>query len=149
VCAILAMKIVKPSDSIHSNGSLFTHPPLCLRASGTLCQTSTRIGQMLPMTHRSLLVIGFVRAVGSVCAQTIGRLDRYSPAHRRFLSSGFVCEKCGERLLRKWWAADVVCYDDQSKLVPLTEVRLRGRSFECPKCLHRWPFRSVHRAIQP
>ena len=24
------------------------------------------------------------------------------------------------------------------------QARLKGRYFECPKCLHRWPFRRGH-----
>lgn len=93
------------------------------------------------MSHDSPLVIGFVRVVGGLWAQTFGRLDRYTGEHREFLSSGFVCQKCHERLIGNWLIADVKCYDSTGGTVPLMQARLRGRYFECPKCLHRWPFR--------
>lgn len=81
----------------------------------------------------------FLRVFGPLWAQTIGRLDRYSAEHRQFLSSGCVCKKCHQTLMGKGWTAGVNCYDEEGKKISIMKARLKGRYFECPKCLHRWP----------
>ena len=86
------------------------------------------------ITYRFSLVTG-------IFAHTIGRLDRYTNEHRKFLSSGLVCQKCNEMLIGKWGTAGVNCYDANDKRIPIILARLKGRYFECPKCLHQWPSR--------
>jgi len=98
------------------------------------------------MTYRLTLTRALLRAIGALFAHTLARLDRYTKEHREFLSSGFVCRKCNETLVGKWWTAGVNCYDSNGERVPLMQARLKGRYFECPKCLHRWPFRQGHEA---
>jgi len=51
-------------------------------------------------------------------AAAIGRLDKYSSIHLKFLSSGYVCPNCGETLMNWWGVADIKCYsvDKISKL---------------------------------
>src|SRR5882724_5145469 len=96
------------------------------------------------MNCQSPLIRVFLRANGVVIANTLGRLDRYTKEHRKFLSSGFVCQKCRQTLVGRWWTAGVNCCDSNGQKVPIMQARLKGRYFECPKCLHRWPFRKVH-----
>jgi hypothetical protein len=97
------------------------------------------------MNNHSPFVLGFVRVVGSLTANTVGRLDRYTKEHRDFLSSGFECSVCHQRLIGKWLIADVTCYDSQGGRIPLMKARLKGQCFECPRCLHRWPMREGNR----
>src|ERR1051326_4830097 len=97
------------------------------------------------MNNHSPFVLEFVRVVGSLTANTVGRLDRYTKEHRDFLSSGFECSVCHQRLIGKWLIADVTCYDSQGGRIPLMKERLKGQCFECPRCLHRWPMREGNR----
>src|SRR5258706_16048875 len=101
------------------------------------------------MNYQSLLIGAPLRAVGGLFAHTIGRLDRYTTEHREFLSSGFVCKKCHQTLMGKWWTAGVNCYDSKGEKISIMKARLKGRFFECPKCLHRWPFRRIHAEPKP
>ena len=93
------------------------------------------------MSNNSRLIIGLTKVFGTFLGATFGRLDRYTREHKSFLASGFVCEKCRERLLGKWGIADVKCYDSKGGIVPLMQARFKGKYFECPKCLFRWSFR--------
>jgi hypothetical protein len=112
--------------------------PLARRASAR-----TFGNDQLHMNRQSPLITGFLRINGVVIANTLGRLDRYTKEHMRFLSSGFVCQRCNQILMGKWWTAGVNCYDSKGKKISIMKARLKGRYFECPKCLHRWPFRRV------
>ena len=96
------------------------------------------------VNRKSLLTSAFLRVVGALTAHTLGRLDQYTTEHRKFLSSGYVCQECNQALIGKWWTAGVNCYDSEGQRVSLMHARLKGRYFECPKCLHRWPFRQGH-----
>jgi hypothetical protein len=96
------------------------------------------------MSWQSALIRGFLRINGVVIANTLGRLDRYTKEHMKFLSSGLVCQKCNQTLMGRWWTAGVNCYDSKGERISIMKARLKGRYFECPKCLHRWPFRRVH-----
>src|SRR2546421_71813 len=75
---------------------------------------------------------GFATVVGSLTAWTLGRLDRYTPEHRKFLSSGFVCQNCRRTLLTKYLGADTKCYDAAGSVVPIMQARWKGKYFECP-----------------
>ena len=99
------------------------------------------------MKRPSLLTRLFLQVHGAVVAYTVGVVDRFTKEHKKFLSSGFVCQNCKETLLTKWWAADIKCYDVKGEKVPLMKLRLKARFFECPKCLHRWPFRKGHQVM--
>ena len=94
------------------------------------------------MNVNSPWIRGFARVVGTLTAWTLGRVDRYTPEDRKFLSSGFVWQNCGRTLLTKYLVADVKCYDPSGNVVPLTQARCKGKYFECPHCLHRWIFRT-------
>lgn len=84
----------------------------------------------------------FLRAVGRFSA-AIGKLDRYSPEHLQWLSSGYVCQNCRTTLMNRWGVADVRCYAANGERVSLLLIRLKGKVFECPKCNHRWDFRTL------
>lgn len=91
---------------------------------------------------KSLLRL-YVALTGSLAAYTLGLLDSYTPEHRRFLSSGFICGACKEFLIKKTLLADVVVYDPQGNVIPMLQARARGKYFACPKCGHRWEFRRM------
>ena len=96
--------------------------------------------QMKRSPAKNLLRL-YVALTGSLSAYTIGLIDGYTPAHRRFLASGFICESCQEFLITRTLMADVVVYDGQGNVVPILQARSRGKQFGCPKCGHRWDFR--------
>src|SRR5882724_8769632 len=87
------------------------------------------------------LLRAFVALTGSVWAYTGGMLDRYTPEHRRFLSSGFICGSCKEFLVKNTLVANVITYDDQGNVIPMLQARWKGKYFGCPKCGHRWQAR--------
>jgi hypothetical protein len=96
------------------------------------------------MKQPSRITKVLLKVILAPLAYTIGVADRYTKEHRKFLSSGFVCQNCKETLLTKWWVADVNCYDSNGDTIPIMKLRLKARFFECPKCFHRWPFRKGH-----
>lgn len=84
----------------------------------------------------------YLKGVGKLVALSVGRFDRYSAEHRRFLSSGYVCPGC-ERTLMHWWgAADVTALTPDGHPVPLMLARAKADRFQCPKCQRTWTFRS-------
>ena len=83
----------------------------------------------------------YFRAFGLYTANTVGRLARYHPQHRAFLSSGSVCPQCGQTLLNRSWMPLVRCLDCDGNPVRLMEASARGASFACPFCDCRWPIR--------
>ena len=96
--------------------------------------------------EESLISNWYLKAVGRFTAATIGKLDGYSDEHRRWLSSGYVCQNCNRTLMDRWGVAEVNCYAADGQRVPLLMIRIKGRVFECPKCSYRWPFREIHRS---
>ena len=86
----------------------------------------------------------YLRIVGSLTANTLGIIDRYTPAHRKFLSSGFVCAGCHATLINSRLMADVKCYGEDDVELPIWKARAKARYFACPKCSHRWELRRVH-----
>ncbi|HKE95995.1 MAG TPA: hypothetical protein VKB34_16930 [Povalibacter sp.] len=82
----------------------------------------------------------YLKLVGGFAA-AIGRLDRYTPEHLQWLSSGYVCQSCSQTLMNGWGVADVRCYGANGERVSVAMIRLKGRVFECPRCNHRWEFR--------
>lgn len=84
----------------------------------------------------------YLKVVGCLTANTIGILDRYTPEHRRFLSSGFVCAGCQATLTTRWLLADVNCFSPDGEAVPLMLARTKGKYFGCPRCSHRWELRN-------
>src|SRR5712671_6184033 len=87
------------------------------------------------------LLRAYVALTGFISAHTVGVLDRHTPEHRRFLSSGFTCGSCKEFLIKKTLVADVIIYDDQGNTIPMLQARAKGKYFACPKCGHRWKLR--------
>jgi hypothetical protein len=83
----------------------------------------------------------YLKGVGWFSA-AIGKLDRYSPEHLKWLSSGYVCQNCKTILMSRWGVADVNCYAANGERVTLALARLKGKVFECPKCNHRWDLRT-------
>jgi len=96
------------------------------------------------MKQRSVLLRLYLRAVGSLTAYTLGIIERYPPEHKKFLTSGFVCQSCAQTLLSKSWMADVTCYDADGEVVSIMEAKAKGRFFGCPKCNHRWPIQILY-----
>ena len=84
----------------------------------------------------------YLKLAGQIAA-AIGRLDKYTDEHLSFLSSGYVCPCCNETLMKWWGVSNVVCLSSDGETVPVTMIRLRGKVFQCPKCQHKWKFRSV------
>jgi DNA-directed RNA polymerase subunit RPC12/RpoP len=86
-------------------------------------------------------------------AWTLGWLDHYTPEHRKFLASGYVCQQCGRTLLTKYLIADVKCYGPAGNVVPIMQARRKGKYFECPQCLYRWilrtPWREKPKVTEP
>lgn len=79
------------------------------------------------------MVKAFLRVVGALTAHTLGRLDRYTGQHRKFLSSGFVCQNCNQTLIVKWWTAGVNCYDSKGEKVPANARKIQSDVFSVPK----------------
>jgi len=94
-----------------------------------------------PLSPVQSLLRAYVALSGTITACTIGFLDRYTPEHRRFLSSGFQCGSCQEYLIGKWLVADVNIYDAEGNKVPMMVARFKGKRMACPKCGHQWEFR--------
>jgi len=94
-----------------------------------------------PLTPTKRLLRLYVALTGSIAAYTLGLLDSYTPEHRRFLSSGFVCGSCKEFLLTKTLMAEVIIYDGQGNEVPMLQARAKGKYFACPKCGYKWEIR--------
>lgn len=84
----------------------------------------------------------YLKLTGKLSAE-IGKFDKYSIEHLNFLSSGYVCQKCGGTLMNWWGAADVKCYSVDEKEVPLLSARANGNFFECPRCKYRWEIRTI------
>jgi len=85
----------------------------------------------------------YLKLCGIAAATTLGKLDRYSEDHQKFLASGFVCQGCNATLMRWWGVADVRCLSESGERVSLAIARIKGKAFECPKCGHRWQFRDT------
>jgi len=96
-----------------------------------------------PLSLPKRLLRVYVALTGSISAYTLGLLDRYTPEHRRFLSSGFICGACKEFLIKKTLVADVNVFDEQGNAIPLLQARAKGKYFGCPKCGHKWQFRQT------
>ena len=94
-----------------------------------------------PHHHHPLAKLYF-RAIGFVVANTIGKLSHYDKRHVAFLTSGSVCQQCGETLLNRSWMPLVRCFDSAGNPVSLTEASKKGAEFECPQCHFRWPIRN-------
>ena len=74
----------------------------------------------------------------------IGKLDRYSEEHMRFLSSGYLCPQCNEVLVKGLLSMPtVVIYDENDNTISALKARSKGKYFGCPHCGHRWVFRDV------
>jgi hypothetical protein len=86
------------------------------------------------ITRRFSLVTGLL-------GETIGRLNRWSEEHRKFLRAGLVCQNCKQMLIGKWGMTGVNCYDSKGERIPPIQTRRKGWYAECPNCLHRWQFR--------
>ena len=97
------------------------------------------------MIRNSALMRWYVRFVGSLTAATLGKWDHYTPEHRSFLASGFVCQGCKQLLLTRYLVADVKCYDADGNQISMMYARSKGRYFECPKCKYQWTLRLVTR----
>ena len=76
-------------------------------------------------------------------ASLIGKFDKYSEEHNKFLVSGYACPHCQKLLMKLYGFADVKCYNEEGKPVPLIIARLKGKYFECPKCKYRWKIRKI------
>ena len=76
-------------------------------------------------------------------AAAVGKLDKYSEEHLSFLSSGYECPRCKQTLMTWWGVSDIACLGASGERVPVAFIRLKGKKFECPRCRHRWDFRSV------
>jgi len=83
----------------------------------------------------------YVALTGCIVACTFGIIDKYSPEHKRFLMSGFICGSCKRFLLNKKLMADVIAKDEEGNEVPALEIRARAKYFCCPKCNHKWKLR--------
>jgi len=89
------------------------------------------------------LLRAYVALTGSIAAYTVGLIDRYTPEHRRFLSSGFTCGNCREFLIKKTLMADVLVVDEHGSEVPILMARLKGKYCKCPRCGHQWASRQA------
>jgi predicted RNA-binding Zn-ribbon protein involved in translation (DUF1610 family) len=76
-------------------------------------------------------------------AAALGRLDKYSTEHLTFLSSGYECPRCKETLMKWYGVANVHCLGTNDEHVPVALIRMKGKTFECPKCRYRWEFRTT------
>ena len=94
------------------------------------------IGQLL----KRLWVL-YLQIIGATTAYTIGKIDRYSPEHQRYLTSGYTCGSCGARLMKKVLLPDVRILDADGCEVPIMKARTKGEKFQCPKCSFSWKFR--------
>lgn len=83
----------------------------------------------------------FIKFCGNF-ASFIGRFDKYTEEHHKFLQSGYKCPHCNEYLMKPYGVADVNCYDDNDRKVSLAFARIKGKYFECPKCKYRWKLRN-------
>ena len=93
-----------------------------------------------PQHHHPLARLYF-RAIGFFAANSVGRFSHYDKRHIAFLSSGSVCQQCGETLLNRSWMPLARCLDSDGNPVPLMEASKKGAEFECPNCHFRWPIR--------
>jgi len=85
----------------------------------------------------------YLKLSGKIAVATIGKRDHYSEEHQKFLLSGYTCQHCKKTLMKWWVVPNVNCYAASGEKVPVAVARLKGRVFECPKCQHRWEFRTV------
>ena len=83
----------------------------------------------------------YVAITGCLTVYTIGIIDKYTPEHKRFLTSGFICASCKGFLLKKTMVADVIIKDAEGNEVPMLKTRSKGKYFCCPRCNHSWMFR--------
>ncbi len=88
-----------------------------------------------------IILRAYVALTGSLAAYTIGILDHYTPEHKRFLASGFICASCRGFLLKKTMMADVIIKDADGNEVSMMKARSKGKFFCCPRCNHEWAFK--------
>ncbi len=84
----------------------------------------------------------YLQFVGALSAW-VGKLDRYSEEHKKFLSSGYICPQCKKTLMKPWGFADVNCYSVSGEKIPLLKARAFSEFAECPNCKYRWKLRSI------
>ena len=94
-----------------------------------------------PHRHHSL-ARAYFRAIGFFAGNFLGRFRHYDKRHMAFLSSGYVCQQCGETLLNRSWMPLVRCLDSDGNPMPLMEASKKGAEFECANCHFRWPIRN-------
>ena len=94
------------------------------------------------MGSRNNMSNWYLKLVGKFSA-AIGRLDKYSEEHLKFLSSGYQCPGCKRTLMNPYGISNVHCLGANGEQVPVALIRIRGKKFECPKCQYTWDFRKA------
>ena len=92
--------------------------------------------------HDAAMSNWYLKLTGKFAA-ALGRLDRYSGEHLRFLSSGYDCPRCSKTLMTWYGVSNVESLSAEGERVPVMSIRRRGRTFRCPNCHHQWQFRTV------